>query len=119
MKIIIYNDELRSGMQMYLALSNHHEVTVAQDVEDLLELLDQAAADMTIMGLASSDQGERISDSLDIAQQIQNQHPHVKVIGIYDQGDNRVAEEARSHGIDELITRPIKNRELLGLIERE
>ncbi len=119
MKIIIYNDELRSGMQMYLALSNHHEVTVAQDVEDLLQLLDQAAADMTIMDLATSVQGERISDSMDIARQIQNQHPNIKVIGIYDQGDSRVAEIARSRGIDELITRPIKNRELLGLIEKQ
>jgi len=41
MKIVIYNDELRSGMQMYLALSNRHDVRVAQDVDDLFAMLDQ------------------------------------------------------------------------------
>lgn len=118
MKIVIYNDELRSGMQMYLALSNRHEVRVAQDVDDLFSLLEQTAADLTILDLAAPESTDSSSDGLDIAQKIQAKHPEIKLVGVYDHGDQLLAEKARQGGIAELITRPIKNRELLGAIEK-
>jgi len=118
MKIVLYNDELRSGMQMYLALSNRHDVRVAQDIEELFAMLDQAAADMTILDLASPESVEKSMDGVDIARKIQAKHPQVKLVGICNQGDRILAEKARKGGIEELITRPIKNRELLGLIEK-
>ena len=118
MKIVIYNDELRSGMQMYLALSSRHDVRVAQDAEDLFSLLDQAAADMTILDLASAESREPQANGLEIAQKIQTKHPQTKLVGIYDQGNQKLADQAREKGIAELITRPIKNRELLGLVEK-
>jgi DNA-binding NtrC family response regulator len=118
MKIVIYNDELRSGMQMYLALSNRHDVRIAQDVDDLFSLLDQAAADLTILDLAVPESPDESVDGVDIAQKIQAKHPEIKLVGIYDQGDKSLIEKARKGGIAELIARPIKNRELLGLIEK-
>jgi DNA-binding NtrC family response regulator len=118
MKIVIFNDELRSGMQMYLALSNRHDVRVAQDAEDLFAMLDQTAADLTILDLALPESKDKSIDSLDIAQKIQTMHPQTKLVGIYDQGDQGLAEKARKKGIAELIARPIKNRELLGLVEK-
>jgi DNA-binding NtrC family response regulator len=118
MKIVIYNDELRSGMQMYLALSNRHEVRVAQDVDDLFSILEQTAADLTILDLAAPESPDPESDGVALARQIQARHPETKLVGIYDHGDQLLAEKARQGGIAELITRPIKNRELLGLIEK-
>ncbi|HNS73195.1 MAG TPA: response regulator [bacterium] len=118
MKIVIYNDELRSGMQMYLALSNRHDVRVAQDVDDLFAMLDQAAADLTILDLVPPDSPDQPVDGLDIAHKIQTRHPQIKLVGVYDQGDQNLVKKARANGIVELIARPIKNRELLGLIEK-
>lgn len=118
MKIVIFNDELRSGMQMYLALSNRHEVRVARDADDLFTMLDQAAADLTILDLAFPESRDEPVDGFDIAQRIHSQHPQTKLVGIYDQDNPDLAEKARARGIDELIARPIKNRELLGLIEK-
>ncbi|HNW59774.1 MAG TPA: response regulator [bacterium] len=118
MKIVIFNDELRSGMQMYLALSNRHEVRVARDADDLFTMLDQAAADLTILDLALPESREEAVDGFDIAQRIQAKHPQTKLLGVYDQGNPNLAAKARASGIAELIARPIKNRELLGLIEK-
>ena len=36
MKIVIFNQDLRSEMQMYLALSNHFDVSIAEDEDDLM-----------------------------------------------------------------------------------
>jgi DNA-binding NtrC family response regulator len=118
MKIIIYNDELRSEMQMYLMLSNLHDVMVAQDMGDLLQLLDQTEADLTFLDLTvRQDDGGQSWDSMDIAHKIRHRFPHLKVIGIYDQGDSTVLRRAEDNGITDFITRPIKNRELLQLVE--
>jgi DNA-binding NtrC family response regulator len=114
MKIVIFNDELRSEMQMYLMLSNLHDVVVAQDMEDLLQLLDQTDADLTFLDLTvhKEDGGHRW-DSLDIAHQIRDRFPRIKLVGIYDYGDSTLPRQAEDYGVTDFITRPIKNRELL------
>jgi DNA-binding NtrC family response regulator len=119
MKIVILNDELRSEMQMYLALSHRHNVQIAQDVEDLFQLLEEEAADFTFVDLSSLP--ERDKNTLDgsaLAKRIIKKHPRIKVVGICDADDQKLQQRAANHGISEVITRPIKNRELLGMIER-
>lgn len=118
MKIIIYNDELRSGMQMYLALSNRHDVQFAQDIEDLMLLLDQSAAELTLIDLATKEEGDKTLDGIRIAKHIRNKHPNLKLVGICDQEDLKLQKKAIDDGILTLVTRPIKNRELLEKIER-
>jgi DNA-binding NtrC family response regulator len=118
MKIVIFNDELRSEMQMYLMLSNLHDVVVARDMDDLLQLLDEQTADLTFVDLTvRKDDGGHQWDGLDFASQIRRQFPGLKLVGIYDQGDSIVPERAEDCGITEFITRPIKNRELLQLVD--
>ncbi len=118
MKIIIYNDELRSGMQMYLALSTHHEVIFAQDTDELLLLLDQTAAELMLIDLATKDEGDKKLDGIHIAKQIKEKHPHLKLVGICDQEDVTLQKKAVADGIATVITRPIKNRELFEKIEQ-
>jgi DNA-binding NtrC family response regulator len=118
MKIVIFNDELRSEMQMYLMLSNMHDVIVARDMEDLLQLLDQINADLTFLDLTvQQEEGEPERNVLDLAGEIRHRHPGTRLIGIYDHGDSTVPQQAHHHGITALISRPIKNRELMQLIE--
>lgn len=118
MKIIIYNDELRSGMQMYLALSNRHEVTIAQDVEDLILLLDQTAAELTVIDLATKQEDNQKLDGISIAKYIRDKHPHLKLLGICDQEDVSLQKKALDDGFQDVVTRPIKNRELLEKVEK-
>lgn len=118
MKIIIYNDELRSGMQMYLALSNHHEVIVAEDIDDLMLLLEQTGAELMLIDLATKDEGDKKIDGIHIAKHIKDKHPSLKLVGICDQEDVTLQKKALADGIATLITRPIKNRELLEKLEQ-
>jgi len=118
MKIVIFNDELRSEMQMYLMLSNLHDVIVARDMQDLLQVLDQTEADLTFLDLTVRKQNEDDPwDSLSVAHQIRHRYPKLRLIGIYDQGDSTMPRQAQDYGIKHFITRPIKNRELLQVIE--
>lgn len=118
MKIVIYNDELRSGMQMYLTLSNRHDVVIAQDVKDLFDVLEESRADLTFVDLAVTQTDEEQSDGLTLAYKLLSRHPKLRIVGICDREDEQLQKEAISHGIANLITRPIRNRELLALIDQ-
>ncbi len=117
MKIVILNEDLRSEMQMYLALSTLYDVEIAQDVEDLLYMLDQNHTDLTFFDLSTSDEHLKQKDRVSAVKKIRQKHPSVKFVGICDQSDRLLQKEAEKHGIDNFITRPIKNRELLELIK--
>ena len=117
MKIIILNDELRSEMQMYLALSHRHEVEIAQDVDDLMQLLAEHAADLTFLDLSVSQIDDETIDVFELAENIMKDHPKIKVVGICDQDEDILKAEAVNQGIPKIITRPIKNRELLKMVE--
>ncbi|RQW08327.1 response regulator [candidate division KSB1 bacterium] len=117
MKIVIFNEDLRSEMQMYLALSNHYDVSIAEDEDDLMQLLDSKKADYTFLDL---DCGEKkrghVKKALEIASRIQQKHPKTELVGICDQNDVSITQMAAGIGIKRVVTRPIKNREILDAL---
>jgi PleD family two-component response regulator len=117
MKIIIYNDELRSEMQMYLALSHRYEVEIAQDPEDLLRLLAENAADFTFIDLGAQSGELARKKGFELIDRILKHHPAIKVVGICDREDELLQQAAAHQGIPQVITRPIRNRELFKMIE--
>lgn len=116
MKIVIFDEDLRSEMQMYLALSNHYEVTIAEDEDDLMEQLDRNVADFTFLDLDSGEKKKESKKSKDIAARIQQKHPKIELVGICDNHNPNITELAAVIGIKRVVTRPIKNRELLDAI---
>ncbi len=116
MKIVIFNEDLRSEMQMYLALSNHYDVTIADSEDDLLKLLDQSSADYTFLDLDSDEESSDQRRRLEIAHLIRKKHPEIQVVGICNE-KKKLPKEAAALGIVKVVTRPIKNRDLLQAIE--
>ena len=112
MNIVIYNDELRSGMQMYLSLRNQHQVEIASDDEDLLVILEQSRFDITFLDL------ELLETRNDKFLEQLKSFPSLRVVGIYDQENHSMPEQAAKWGIKDLITRPIKHRELLEMVDQ-
>ena len=117
MKIVIFNEDLRSEMQMYLALSNHFDVSIAEDEDDLMQLLDSDMADYTFLdldcGLGKPDHYEKV---LAIANRILQKHPKIELVGICNHKDEHVTRRAAGYGIKRVVTRPIKNREVLDVL---
>lgn len=118
MKIIIFNDELRSQMQMYLALHRRYEVEIAEDENALIELLDQAKTDITFLDLNYSSSDNNSETGIKLAKQVRRKYPHLRLIGIYDGQSPKLRDRAQKLGFADLITRPIRNRELLKAIEQ-
>ena len=116
MKIVIFDDDLRSEMQMYLALSNHYDVTVAEDEDDLMQLLAQETADLTFLDLDSGEKKKKSKKSKSIATRIQEKHPKIELVGICNDRNPSTTHLAEGMGIKRVVTRPIKNRELLDAI---
>ncbi len=104
---------------MYLALSTLYDVEIAQDVEDLLHMLDQKHADLTFFVLSTGVEHLKHIDRVSVVKKIRQKHPSVKFVGICDRSDRLLQKEAARHGIENFITRPIKNRELLDLIKEK
>ena len=114
MKIVIFNEDLRSEMQMYLALSNHFDVSIAEDEDDLMQQLDTSAADYTFLDLDSGEPKRgRKNRTLEIATRLQQKHPKMELVGICDNKDTTITQMAAGLGITRVVTRPIKNREIL------
>ena len=118
MKIVIFNDELRSEMQMYLTLCDRHKVEIAQDLEELMRLLEEEATDLTFLDLAPPAESGGAADPFEVVRKVVEKHPQIKVVGIIDQDDESMQKAAADHGIEKVITRPIKNRELLDALTR-
>ena len=117
MKIVIFNQDLRSEMQMYLALSNHYDVSIAEDEDDLMQLLDSKMADYTFLDLDCGEKKRgRSRRAIEIASKIQQKHPKIELVGICDNKDASIAEMAAGVGIKRVVTRPIKNREILDAL---
>ena len=118
MKIVIFNDELRSEMQMYLALSTHHDVEIAKDVNDLFLLLDQNSAELTFLDLESKiHENGRALTGLSLYDRLVKKYPAIRFVGICDRDELVLAEKAIKKGIKKIIKRPIRNRELIEAIE--
>lgn len=116
MKIIIFNDELRSQMQMYLALHHRHDVEIAEDEETLLQILDQDNADITFLDLNYHSNDNNGDTAIKLAQQVRKKYPKLRVVGIHDGQNANLENKAEKIGISNLITRPIKNRQLMKAI---
>jgi len=116
MRVVIFNEELRTVMQMYLALSNHFDVDIAEDEDDLMQMLAQNSADLTLLDLSDGENSQCDGHGWQVAGRIYKEHPEIKIIGICDKTDEGLNSKAARHGIKEIVTRPIKNRELLKVI---
>ncbi|MBN1543480.1 hypothetical protein JW992_15170 [candidate division KSB1 bacterium] len=118
MKIVILNDELRSEMQMYLALSNHHRVEIAENIDDLLLLMEKEAPDLAFLDLGSlGEDHTTVGATWGVYDRIVRRYPQTKLVGICDRDDSILCDEATEKGLKYLLTRPIRNRELLAIVE--
>ena len=52
-----------------------------------------------------------------LAQHVREKYPKLRVIGIHDGHDNKIEDKAQELGLNSIITRPIKNRQLLKVLE--
>jgi len=119
MKIVILNGELRSGMQLYLALSNFYQVEVALDENDLMRLLETEKTDFTFLELGEGDSNCVNSEKVKIVDTILKKYPKLKIVGICDRIDKKIRGKTSFHGINKVLTKPIKNRELYQTIESD
>lgn len=115
MNVLIVDDQLRSQMQIYLALKKQHDVQVAMDEKDALELLDQRPTDLLLLDLEYPSELSA-SASQHLATHVRKKNPGVRLIGIHNRNASQLSEMARLLGLHDLISRPIKNKKLAQIM---
>jgi DNA-binding NtrC family response regulator len=106
-------------MQMYLALHHKHDVEIAEDEESLLQILDENCADITFLDLNYASDEHNGETGFKLAEQVRQKYPNLRVIGIHDGQNSTLENKALKIGLTDLITRPIKNRELMKAINMD
>lgn len=115
MNVLIVDDQLRSQMQIYLALRRKHDVQVASDEKEALDLLDQRPTDLMLLDL---DYPSELSSSASqhLALHVRKKYPGVRLIGIHNRNASQLSEIARMLGCHDVISRPIKNKQLAQIV---
>lgn len=115
MNVLIVDDQLRSQMQIYLALRRRHNVQVASNEEDAFELLDKSPTDVVLLDLEyPSRHSEDIGQHL--ALRVRKKYPALRLIGIHNRNNALLLRTAHHLGCHELISRPIKNKLLVQIV---
>jgi len=111
MKIVIFDQDLRSEMQMYLALSNHFEVSIAEDEDDLMQQLDRDAADFTFLDLDSGEKvrkKRRATNSSKSPRAFSKSIPRSRSSVFVMTGTRRSPSWRRTWALNELLPAPLK-----------
>jgi len=117
MRVVIFNEELRTGMQMYLALSNHFQVDVAEDEDDLMLILAESPTDLTLLDLDYGEKTRQKDSGWKLAQRINKIYPEMKIVGISEQECGGNCNKALKHGVRKVVQKPVKNRDILKAIK--
>lgn len=115
MNVLIMDDQLRSQMQIYLALRRKHDVQVAFDEKDALDILNKRPTDLMLLDLDYPSESSNNTNQ-HLALRVRKNYPGVRLIGIHNRDASRLSENARLLGFHDLISRPIKNKQLAQIL---
>ena len=111
MRILVVDDESQITRALRASLqSNGHEVTVAQDGAQALELFLKAEPDLVITDLAMPGM-----DGIELTREIR-ERSQVPVIVLSVRGNNASKVDALDQGADDYITKPFSIQELLARV---
>ncbi|MFQ5651418.1 MAG: response regulator [bacterium] len=117
-KILILNTELGTQMQIYLALCDAYKIEIAEDVESVMYYLRKMKPEIFLLdyNLQEIEPGGR--NGADLVKKIKRKYSHLKVMMILDTEDRGLESQAHQYGADEVLFKPIKNRNLISYVNR-
>lgn len=105
-------------MQIYLALCDAYKIEIAEDVESVMYYLRKMKPEIFLLdyNLQEIEPGGR--NGADLVKKIKRKYSHLKVMMILDTEDRGLESQAHQYGADEVLFKPIKNRNLISYVNR-
>ena len=115
-KIVILNDELKTQMQIYLALCEAYRVEIAEDVEAAMYMLRRMQPEILLLDHDLEQFRINGKSTMEFVRKIKKKYAGLKIMMLFE-NDNRAEEELlQAYGADSILYKPVKNRHLLQRI---
>ena len=108
------NEELGSQMQIYLALCDAYKVEIAENIETAMYLLRKMHPEVLLMDYNLEYFKTNGKTGIEFVKKVKKKYNHLKVMIILDHKDKANVSEIQKNGVDEVIYKPIKNRNLIS-----
>jgi len=115
-RIVIFNDELKTQMQIYLALCDAYRVEVAEDVEAVMYMLRKMQPEILLLDYDLEQFRNHGKSSIDFLKKVKKKYAELKVMMLLDDEDRAEEEKIHEYGADGVLYKPVKNRNLLKTV---
>lgn len=117
-KIVMLNDELGTQMQIYLALSETYRVEIAENTESAMYMLRKMKPEILVMDYNLEKFQSNGKTSIDFVKKIKKKYLDLKVMMILGHEDKKHVREIQENGVDTIVYKPIKDKNLISDIKR-
>lgn len=113
-RILVVDDEEDTRTMLYeLLTSEGHAVSTAPDAVEGLKIMNRSSFDVVI-----TDMRMPMMEGMEFLAKIKATNPAARVIILTAYGNNPLYQEALEKGANDMLLKPIKNRELLQTLKR-
>ncbi len=109
-KIVMLNEDLGTQMQIYLALCDAYKVEIAENVESAMYLLRKTKPEVLLLDYNLDQFTSNGKTGIDFIKKVKKKYTDLKVMMIMDNNDQVQIQE---HGADEVLYKPIRNKNLI------
>jgi len=111
-RIVLLNDELKTQMQIYLALCDVYRVEVAEDVEAVMYMLRKMQPEILLLDYDLEHFRSNGKTCIDFLRKIKKKYAGLKVMMLLEGEDPDLEEKIQEHCGDCVLYKPVKNRHL-------
>jgi DNA-binding response OmpR family regulator len=116
-RIVILNDELKTQMQIYLALCDAYRVEIAEDVEAVMYMLRKMHPEILLLDYDLEHFRRNGKSSIDFLRKIRKKYTGLKIMMLLGDEDRADEDKIQEYGADGILYKPVKNRRLLKTIK--
>lgn len=117
-KIVMLNEELGTQMQIYLALCDAYRVEIAENAEAAMYLLRKMRPEILVLDFNLDQVTGNGKSGIDFVKKVKKKYQHLKVMMVLGNGDKAHEAEIQKQGVDIILYKPIKARNLLNNVKR-
>jgi DNA-binding response OmpR family regulator len=117
-KIVLLNEELKTQMQIYLALCDAYRVEIAEDPEAVMYMLRKLRPQILLLDFTLEHFQSNGKTTIDFLKKIKKKYRDLKVMMLLDDEEKEHEESVQAFGADSVLYKPVKNKHLLRNVRK-
>ncbi len=105
-------------MQIYLALCDAYKIEIAENIESVMYYLRKMKPEIFVLDYNLEEFDTNGRTSADLVKKIKRKYSQLKVMMVLESEDKELESLVQKFGADGVITKPIKNRNLISHVKK-